>query len=200
MPKAPPPPHTIYTAGHSNLSIEAFLLLLRGPGVDTVVDVRSQPVSRYTPHFNRAELSATLRAAGIRYAFMGDTLGGRPEHARYYDADGHVRYDLWSVSDAFRSGIEKLERAAARFCIALMCSEADATACHRHLLIARVLIDRGWPPGAILHIGAGGKLTPDDVLEPQADMFAETKPWRSPLSVLHKVQPSTSSSGFSAPE
>ncbi len=188
-------PALIHTIGHSNLTLAQFLERLQAAGIETVVDVRSQPISRYTPHFNRPELSAALREAGIRYAFMGDTLGGRPESPRYYDDGGHVRYDLWSASAAFQDGIEKLERAAARYRLTLLCSEADPAACHRHLLIARVLLNRGWSAARIRHIGAGGTITPEDALQPQAEMFAELKPWRSPLSVLHKVQPSISSGG-----
>src|SRR5581483_1618051 len=91
----------IYTIGHSNLTLTAFIERLSAAAIDTVVDVRSQPASRFAPQFNRGPLAEALRSAGIRYAFMGDQLGGRPDDPAYYDPDGHVRYDRWSTAPAF---------------------------------------------------------------------------------------------------
>jgi uncharacterized protein (DUF488 family) len=170
----------VFTIGHSNVSFETLLLNLRAYSIEAVADVRSQPVSRYTPHFNRAELTRRLQEAGIRYAFMGDTLGGRPSGAEYYDDEGHVRYDLWSASEAFRGGIEAVlaERQGSR--IAIMCAEEDPTACHRHLLIARVLRTVGVPGSAIVHIRRSSEFQPDDALPAQASLTGE---WRSPHPV-----------------
>ncbi len=84
----------IFTIGHSNQTFEALLGNLRAYEIEAVADVRSQPVSKYTPHFNRGDLTWRLQEAGIKYAFMGDTLGGRPDRREFYDEQGHVRYDL----------------------------------------------------------------------------------------------------------
>ena len=43
----------IYTIGHSNKAIEDFVNKLTENKVDTVVDVRSIPFSKYNPQFNR---------------------------------------------------------------------------------------------------------------------------------------------------
>jgi uncharacterized protein (DUF488 family) len=59
---------TIYTIGHSNHSGEAFLALLHQHEITCLVDVRSQPYSRYNPHFNREALALSLKAAQIGYA------------------------------------------------------------------------------------------------------------------------------------
>jgi uncharacterized protein (DUF488 family) len=184
----------IYTIGHSNLTLADFVARLHGAGIDTVVDVRSQPVSRHSPHFERRSLADALRGAGIRYAFMGDSLGGRPENTKYYDAEGYVRYDLWAASPRFQDGLAKIMRAAAERRIALLCSEGDPARCHRHLLIARALAEQGWPRARIVHIDAKGGYLPDDAIPTQAGLFGGDAPWRSPQSVLHKVRPSTSSS------
>jgi uncharacterized protein (DUF488 family) len=192
----------IFTVGHSNVAFEALLENLRRYEVEIVVDVRSQPASKYTPHFNRAELTHRLHEEGIRYEFAGDTLGGRPADTAMYDDDGYVRYDLLSQSASFREGISELLQTAPRRRTALLCSEEDPAACHRHLLIARVLVsgtaDDGrtelWPASRIIHIRGDGSCQTDASIPVQADLFGGSVGWRSPQSVLHKVRPSVSSS------
>jgi uncharacterized protein (DUF488 family) len=184
----------IFTIGHSNTAFESLLDNLRRYGVETVVDVRSQPVSRYTPHFNRGDLSYRLQEEGIRYDFAGDALGGRPDDKSLYDAEGYVRYDLLSETPAFREGIAELIAGAPKRRTALLCSEEDPAACHRHLLIARVLAATGWPADRIVHIRGDGSCQAETSIPVQADLFGGSVGWRSPQSVLHKVRPSTSSS------
>jgi uncharacterized protein (DUF488 family) len=186
----------LFTIGHSNLELDDIRSNLRNYGVDTVVDVRSQPFSRYSPHFNRAELAHSLGSSGFGYEFEGERLGGRPGDARYYDGEGYVRYDLWSESVEFQAGLSRLLELAKSSSVALLCSEEDPARCHRHLLIARVLKDEGVAGDQILHIRASGELTADDDIPLQMDLFGGSDTWRSPQSVLHKVQPSSSSRGY----
>src|SRR5215212_4520770 len=72
-----PQPPRIFTVGHSNQTVEHFLRLLQQHEVDVVVDIRSQPYSRFAPQFNRESLKHDIRNAGIQYMFLGDELGGR---------------------------------------------------------------------------------------------------------------------------
>jgi hypothetical protein len=67
---------TILTIGHSNHPIGRFITRLADAGVTAVADVRSAPVSRFSPQFNKKALSASLGEHGIAYAFLGDELGG----------------------------------------------------------------------------------------------------------------------------
>ena len=67
----------LFTVGHSNLSIDAFIALLQQHGITAVGDVRSHPYSRFLPHFNQSALKAALLSAGIRYVFLGQELGAR---------------------------------------------------------------------------------------------------------------------------
>ena len=41
-----------------------------------VADVRSSPYSRFTPQFNRERFADALKADGIKYAYLGNELGG----------------------------------------------------------------------------------------------------------------------------
>ncbi|MCC6726876.1 MAG: DUF488 domain-containing protein [Saprospiraceae bacterium] len=51
----------IHTIGHSNLTAEDFLRLLKAHGIDCVVDVRSTPASQYNPQFNKPVLAKFLK-------------------------------------------------------------------------------------------------------------------------------------------
>jgi hypothetical protein len=50
---SPRPADTIWTIGHSNHPLEAFLDLLAQQRMDMLIDVRSSPYSRYASQFNR---------------------------------------------------------------------------------------------------------------------------------------------------
>ena len=62
-----------FSVGHSNHSWETFSRLLDLAGVDTVIDIRSNPRSRYH-HFNKRELKARLENVGLPYVYLGDQL------------------------------------------------------------------------------------------------------------------------------
>lgn len=129
-------PLQIFTVGHSNHSIEAFVALLLSQGVQMLVDVRSQPYSRYSPHFNREVLAAALTGAGIRYHFMGDSLGGRPQQADLYDpGEERPNYARQRATPLYQEGVRQLLELAGRQPTAIMCSEGDPAHCHRSLLI-----------------------------------------------------------------
>lgn len=67
----------VFTVGHGNRAIEAFLALLEASEIRRVVDVRRAPYSRRFPWFGREPLAARLAAAGLDYQWWGAALGGR---------------------------------------------------------------------------------------------------------------------------
>lgn len=152
----------IFTIGHSNHSLVAFLDLLVRHGITAVADVRSQPFSRRHPHFNRAELEPTLRERGIVYIFLGEQLGGRPGQPSLYDADRRVDYQRVRAQDFFQRGLERLEKARQTYTIALLCSEENPLACHRGLMIAPALAERG---ALSVHVRGDGTLETMSQLE-----------------------------------
>ncbi len=149
----------VFTLGHSNHSQDVFMLLLTRHGVDEVIDVRSAPYSRYTPHFNHEPLQDALDGVGIGYAYLGGELGGRPADRSCYDADGRVRYDRVAGTDLFDDAIRRLIHAADERRIALLCTEKEPLECHRTLLVARALAERDV---AVAHILADGGLESHD--------------------------------------
>jgi uncharacterized protein (DUF488 family) len=152
---------TILTIGHSRHSLEQFIALLEGAQVTAIADVRSAPMSRFSPHFNRGALAASLAAQGIDYVFLGKELGGRPERPELY-TDGVADYEKMAASAEFRAGLAQLKEAAERRRIAMMCSEADPLDCHRCLLVGRALAGAGIDVG---HILASGKVITHDEAE-----------------------------------
>ena len=89
----------VHTIGHSNHPIERFVALLRGAGVEAVLDVRSVPHSRRFPQFGRQRLEAALTANGIAYVFLGDALGGKPKDDTVR-RNGMVDYELIAATPA----------------------------------------------------------------------------------------------------
>jgi uncharacterized protein (DUF488 family) len=194
-----PPRPVLFTIGHSNHSQEAFLDLLRMHSIDVLVDVRSQPYSRYAKHFNAEPIRQGVTGAGIRYMAMGKQLGGRPDDAAFYDQEGHVLYRLVAASPVFLDGIERLEKGIAQYRVAIMCSEEDPAVCHRHLLVGRVMAGRGVD---VCHIRGDGRLQSDaelavetggDSRQPMLFQELEKESWRSLRSVLPKPVPPSSS-------
>ncbi|MEU5231364.1 DUF488 domain-containing protein [Streptomyces anulatus] len=130
--------HTVFTVGHSTHSSSGFLSLLQKHGITAVADVRSMPVSRFTPHFNRRAVERLLSDVGIKYVFLGKELGARTEDLNCY-VEGRVRYDLLARTSDFASGIKRLRNGSRSERIAVMCTEQEPLDCHRCVLVARVL-------------------------------------------------------------
>lgn len=191
----------LFTIGHSNHALETFLALLHQHKIDCVADVRSQPFSRYAPHFDASNLKSALRDAGIAYVPLGRELGGRPDDESMYDPAGHVLYGRVAESGIFREGIQRVERGSHEHRVAMMCSEENPADCHRHLLVARVLTERGT---AVTHIRGDGRMESYEVVEreragnsreKQSLLFPELEEdaWRSIRSVSPESRPRSSS-------
>jgi len=165
MRSAPP----VLTIGHSRHPLERFMALLEGTAATSVADVRSAPVSRFSPHFNKAALASSLAAHNIDYVFLGKELGGRPEQPAMY-TQGVADYAKMAASPDFQRGIARLMQEAKRGRVAVMCSEADPLDCHRCLLVARALGGAGVDIG---HILASGTIMPHKEAEERLLQLAD---------------------------
>jgi uncharacterized protein (DUF488 family) len=81
-------PNPILTIGPPARPLNRFIAVLAQHGVTAVADIRSAPHSRLNPQFNKAELERSLKAAGIRYVFLGRELGTRPDDPSCYEKVG----------------------------------------------------------------------------------------------------------------
>ena len=139
---------TIWTVGHSNREIGAFLGLIGGHGVEVVADVRRFPGSRRQPWFGGEALAGSLAGAGIGYRHFAG-LGGRRGKAASGSPNVGWRvaafnaYADYMGSEAFRADLGALEGLAGERRVAVMCSEVLPWRCHRRL-IADALVVGGW--------------------------------------------------------
>ena len=131
----------IRTIGYGARSIDEFVSALQTAGADYLVYVRSAPYSRFKPEFSKEPLAAALDQHGIRYVFMGDSLGGRPDDPGSFREDGRVDYERRRVHPEFQEGIGSLDAGwEAGHRIVLMCSEGKPQECHRAKLVAEELV------------------------------------------------------------
>ncbi len=135
----------LFTIGHSNHELAAFLDLLRRHDVTAVADVRSQPTS-WLPYFQGSALAESLRDAGIEYVFLGRELGARRSEAECYE-DGRADYERIARLPAFQRGLARIRRGLEEHRICLVCAEKEPLDCHRTILVCRHL------RGADVHIG-----------------------------------------------
>jgi uncharacterized protein (DUF488 family) len=135
----------IYTIGYGARPLPEFIATLQAHHIAYLIDVRSKPYSRYRPEFGKSELEAALKEAGIRYVFMGDTLGGQPEDKGCY-TEGKVDYEKVRGMDFYREGIGRVQKAyAQQLPVVLLCSEGKPEQCHRSKLIGQTLTELSIP-------------------------------------------------------
>jgi uncharacterized protein (DUF488 family) len=142
----------ILTIGHSNHAWATFIALIEGARVSVIADVRSRPVSRFVPHFNREPLKAALAVHGISYLFLGRELGGRPDDPALIK-NGKPDYAAMARTPAFAAGLARVIETSTNERVALLCAERDPLDCHRFRLIARELAAQQLDVAHILSSG-----------------------------------------------
>lgn len=157
---------TVYSIGYGNRSFLDFLEILRLYSFTHVVDVRAVPYSNYQVEFRRERLVDLLPAAGYRYVFMGDTLGGAVARAAAENDDARAAFEL---------GLGKLAKAVAEpsYKVVLMCGCLLPHKCHRGQLLGSALESRNMN---YEHLGRDGGLISqaqmlEDLVQPQGLLF-----------------------------
>lgn len=144
----------IYTIGHSNHEVTTLLELLQLNEIEILVDIRSVPSSKYAAQFNQRQLKLSLKDIGIKYKYMGSSLGGRPEDKSVLSSDGKIIREYIEQKDWYLKGIQDLiNLARTSNKVALMCSEENPAHCHRGYIVSNTLIEKGIQ---VLHIRANG--------------------------------------------
>ena len=137
----------VFTVGHSDRTLEAFLALLQSQSVNRLLDVRTVPRSRHNPQFNRETLPTALEAVAIHYTHC-EGLGGfrrtsaRSENTGWRNASFRGYADYMQTSE-FAENLNTLMSLAEHERVALMCAEAVPWRCHRSL-IADALVVHGF--------------------------------------------------------
>ena len=143
----------LFTIGHSSHAAEYFVGLLVQHKITAICDVRSFPMSRRNPQFNRETLKPFLKKNGIAYVFLGKELGARSDDPRCYE-NGRVQYHRLAETRTFYEGLARVRRGLHDYRVALMCAERDPITCHRMVLVCRYLRSPGLSIGHILSDGS----------------------------------------------
>ena len=112
----------LYTMGYGNRKFEDFISLLKIHNIEIVVDVRRFPKSKY-PEYVKESLERELPRLGIRYVFMGDTLGGFRRG-----------YQEYTKTKTYRKGIKGLLKLAEKGNVVIICLERSPKGCHRRYI------------------------------------------------------------------
>jgi uncharacterized protein (DUF488 family) len=131
----------IWTIGHADRDFDSVAAALVDNGVQTIVDVRSQPYSKWAPEFMKAAVAESAATAGFGYRWMGRTLGGKPP----------------PDAAQLAAGLDELIGLCASSHVVLLCAEGDPLRCHRDQLLAPALTQRGYE---VVHIHPDGGTAP----------------------------------------
>lgn len=176
--------NTIHTIGHSSHDINHFLELLKMHNINTVVDARSVPFSKYVPHFNKDELRRTLFNSKITFIYMGTELGIIQKDKTLLSEAGFLDYNKVKSSQNFLTGIERLKNGIFMgYKIAVMCSEKDPIDCHRSVLIGEELFKQTYN---VLHILPDGSIqTHSNFLQRLTDMYFSDRTQTNVFQILN---------------
>lgn len=172
---------TLYTIGHSTRPLEELIAALQAHSIKTLVDIRSFPMSRRLPHFNREALEKSLPESGIRYIWM-PALGGRRKKIRDDSPNIALRNDSFRnyadsmLTDEFRQGIKTLIQLAEQSPTAYMCAERVYFQCHR-MLVSDWLVAHGHD---VQHIDATGPTKPHKLMS-EAHLIGDDVIYRGDL-------------------
>ncbi len=125
-----------YTIGYSQIQdIHALIDRLNGAGVETLVDVRHNPISRFKPDFSKSRLEKAMTDAGIAYVHYSSLGIPKGERSNLNNESDYASLWKWYDSQVvplldngfYENIISKLKHP-----VAYMCTELDPTKCHRH--------------------------------------------------------------------
>lgn len=127
----------VFSIGHSNRGLDELVRILKGHGIEALLDIRSYPRSKRNPGFNRENLEALLPGLGIEYHWIKE-LGGMRDRG----------YEEHFDSEEFERGISELLKTVENKISAFMCAELKWRECHRSF-VAEKLFREGWE---VVHI------------------------------------------------
>jgi len=186
----------IYTIGHSNYNRDYFMELLFKFKVNTIVDIRSVPFSKYVPHFNKDNIKSLLNNYGIHHVYMGEELGIIKDNNSLLSKDGYLDFEKVKETELFKNGIIRIRDGFSKgYTIAIMCTEKDPIDCHRSILIGRELHKQKY---AIVHILTDGRTETHTQFEGrllnmyfpikmQQDLFSIIEPSENEAEILNKA-------------
>ena len=126
--------------GYEGRDLESFMSALRLRGVEVLVDVRLNPLSRKAGFAKRA-LSERLGREGIEYRHEPALGNPRDNRDGYASVDGAAAataretYRERLATDAAAAALDRISLDAETRIVGLLCFEADAAHCHREQVL-----------------------------------------------------------------
>lgn len=126
--------------GYEGLDQDGLISRLHLRSVNTVVDVRLNPISRKRG-LSKTALGERLASEGISYEHLpslGNPRNNREGFAETDSAEGSEargKFDEILDTDLARAGLDRVLELAETGTVALLCFEEDETRCHRELVL-----------------------------------------------------------------
>jgi len=147
----------LITVGHGTLAEDEFVDLLRGAGVESLVDVRTAPGSRRNPQFQRQAMEEWVPRADVAYRWE-PRLGGlrKPAPDSPNVALRHSGFRAYAdhmMTSDFGAAVHGLLAEAAEQPTTVMCAESVWWRCHRRLIADFATLVRGADVRHLMHDG-----------------------------------------------
>lgn len=147
----------LFTIGHGTANAGRLAELLRGAGVEQLVDVRTAPGSRRNPDMMRGAMTRWLPEQGVGYRWEARLGGWRRDPPGSPDTALRNRsfggYAAHMRSAEFRTAVDELLADATEASTTVMCSESVWWRCHRRMIADFALLARGVPVRHLMHDG-----------------------------------------------
>jgi uncharacterized protein (DUF488 family) len=184
----------IYLIGHSTMSTERFLKILKAHSIAMLVDIRTVPRSRHNPQFDSEALRKSLKRVGIGYTHLKE-LGGFRHPSKDSVNPGWRNLSFQGFADymqteGFEIGLDKLTKLGRTKKVAIMCAEGNPFRCHRSLVADALTMRRiraihisSQKPGKLHTLTPFAKVRGDRIRYPaeSATICAGHKPRRGSL-------------------
>lgn len=137
----------IYTIGHGGRKPDELMELLIQTGINTIVDVRSNPHPSATPWCSEDNLRTSIEELGKIYHWAGRQLGGKRKilaDSRNMSLRNEAlrAYADYMQTEAFQVAAMQLTNLATKGDLVILSADQDPYACHRGL-IADYLVLKG---------------------------------------------------------
>lgn len=125
-----------FTLGYTGRPLNEILDALTSNGVQTLVDIRQNPVSMYRPELSKSNLKQAVEGRGLKYVHLPEL--GVPRDIRAKAIETGTRDAIWKwydqyVVSSYTSNLHTFMNSL-EHPVALMCVEIDPRECHRHRL------------------------------------------------------------------
>jgi len=145
--KKPNAKPAVYTAGYEGVTVDGFLNVLMRAGIQRIIDVRNNPVSRRYG-FHKSTLNRLAGFVGIEYAHVPE-LGIHSENRQELEsqADYDALFEVYRAKTlkGESSAVKRVSKLVEEKPSVLVCMEANPCQCHRSHLAAAVSVESTLP-------------------------------------------------------